>query len=131
MFTDFSTTITEGVRVDVSTAWIREQSNPSLDHYVFAYKVKITNDSPEQLQLLRRKWVITDGVGEKRVVQGEGVIGRKPVLVPGQEHGYISGCDFTTPIGKMSGFYYMLRSDGSMLKVRIPEFVMAVPFYLN
>lgn len=131
MFTDLSSTITEGVRVDVSTAWIREQSNPSLDHYVFAYKVKITNESRYEMQLLRRKWIITDGVGERREVQGDGVIGRQPVLLPGQEHEYMSGCDFITPIGKMTGFFFMARSDGRTLKVRIPEFIMAVPYYLN
>ncbi len=131
MFSDLSSTKTEGVRVDVRTAWIKEQSNPDLEHYVFAYKVRITNESPFQVQLMRRRWFITDGLGFKREVQGDGVIGQQPVLQPGEQHEYISGCHFDTPVGKMSGFYYMERPDGSSFRVRIPEFVMVVPHSLN
>lgn len=131
MFSDLSSIKTEGVRVDVQTAWIRDQSNPSLDHYVFAYKIRITNESPYEVQLLSRKWIITNGLGEKRVVQGDGVIGQQPILSPGEQHEYISGCNFETPIGKMTGFYFMVRTDGSSLKVRIPEFTMVVPHFLN
>ena len=131
MFSDLSSIKTEGVRVEVSTAWIKEQSNPDLEHFVFAYKIRITNESPYRVQLLRRKWIITDGLGQKREVQGDGVIGKQPILEPGDDHEYISGCHFETPVGKMTGYYYMVRSDGGTLKVRIPEFVMVVPHYLN
>lgn len=131
MFSDANTTVTEGVRVDVRTAWLRERSSPQFGHFVFAYKVRITNESSERVQLLRRKWLITDAVGQKREVSGDGVVGRQPVLHPGEFHEYISGCDFITPVGQMKGYYYMQRSDGSELRVEIPEFTMVVPHLLN
>ncbi len=131
MFSNLSSIETEGIRVDVQTAWIKDQSNPGLDHYVFAYKVRITNESPFEVQLISRKWLITDGLGQKREVLGEGVIGQQPILSPGRQHEYISGCSFETPVGKMKGYYYMVRTDGNSLRVRIPEFTLVVPHLLN
>lgn len=131
MFSEPSSKITEGVRVAVRTAWLEERSSFANGHFVFAYKVQIYNESPQQVQLLRRKWIITDAVGRVRVVSGDGVIGEQPVLLPGESHEYISGCDFQTPIGHMTGYYYMVRPDGSSLRVRIPDFTMSVPHLLN
>jgi ApaG protein len=132
MFSDINSTKTEGVLVSVSTAYVIEQSSPHLDHFMFAYQITILNESSDTVQLLRRRWLIKDGYGVVRVVEGEGVIGRQPILKPGEEHEYISGCEFTTPIGKMSGHYTMVRhSDGTEFDVRIPDFVMVAPFTLN
>ena len=132
MFSDKFSKVTEGIRVNVRSAYLREESLPLQEHYVFAYQVQIINESPYRVQLLRRKWVITDGVGMKRVVNGEGVIGQQPVLNPGETHEYISGCDFHTPAGKMEGYYYFIRSaDDSEFRVRIPQFTMFVPYLLN
>lgn len=132
MFSEAISTTTEGVRVEVQTTWMQTRSNPLLGHFVFAYKVCITNESPYVVQLLRRRWIITDGFGEKRHVSGEGVIGEQPVLHPGESHEYISGCNFTTPEGQMKGHYVMLREvDGEEFKVRIPRFQMFVPYLLN
>ena len=132
MFSERSSKITEGIRVNVRSAYLREESLPEQEHYVFAYQVQIINESPYRVQLMRRKWVITDGVGFKRKVDGDGVIGQQPVLNPGESHEYISGCNFDIPVGKMEGWYYFVRSvDGSEFKVRIPQFTMFVPYLLN
>lgn len=131
MFSDSTSTITEGVRVEVRTAWLKERSSPLFGQYVFAYQVTISNESSSPVQLLRRRWIITDAVGQKRLVEGEGVIGEQPVILPGSTHQYISGCDFTTPIGKMKGYYTMVRPGGDEIRVRIPEFTMIVPQLLN
>jgi len=131
MFSEPSSTITEGVRVEVGTAWLKDRSVPERNLYVFAYQVRIFNESAHQIQLLRRKWVITDAFGHVRVVEGDGVIGEQPVLSPGDHHEYISGVDFPTSVGHMTGWYYMVRNDGAELQVRIPEFVMTVPHLLN
>ena len=132
MTSDLSSQITEGIRVTVRTSYVQDESSPKHLYFVFAYKVEITNESPYSVQLLEREWNIVDGVGERRFVQGEGVIGKQPVIEPGQTHRYISGCHFPTPIGKMSGFYIMERQiDKSRFRVEIPPFVMLVPFLEN
>ncbi|HEX2900910.1 MAG TPA: Co2+/Mg2+ efflux protein ApaG, partial [Bacteroidia bacterium] len=102
------------------------------DHFVFAYRIIITNESAHTVQLLRRQWLITDALGRKRKVEGDGVVGLQPILAPGQTHEYVSGCDFKTPIGQMKGHYVMVRRDNHQeFKVRIPKFTMATHVALN
>jgi ApaG protein len=132
MFSEVQSTRTEDVIVSVQTTYVHEQSNPEMEQYMFAYRVRITNDSDQTLQLHSREWQIVDAYGTKRKVEGEGVVGKQPILRPGQSHEYVSGCDFKTPMGQMKGYFFMRRvSDGAELKVRIPTFVMMAPAILN
>lgn len=124
--------ITEGIRVSVRTAYQAEQSSPLKDYYFFAYEIEISNESAHTVQLLTREWHITDAVGSKRLVQGEGVVGKQPTLKPNDKHKYVSYCDFATMGGKMHGYFFMQRfSDGKMIPVQVPEFEMVVPFIGN
>ena len=128
MFSQPTTLVTEGILVSVRTAYIQEESNPGKNRFVFAYQVLILNESRSNVQLLRRRWLITDAFGHKRIVQGDGVIGRQPELAPGESHQYTSGCDFSTDMGKMEGYFFMInKDDGREFKVRIPAFVVAKP----
>lgn len=132
MFSGNTSITTQGIRVDVSTAYLFEKSIPQRGRYVFAYQVRIFNESGNGVQLMRRKWIITDGMGQKRIVEGPGVIGETPLIEPGNSHEYISGCDFPIPFGKMEGFFLMVRPvDGHEFKVRIPAFSMIAPWHLN
>ena len=60
-------------------------------------------------------------------VEGEGVVGEQPLLLPGQSHDYVSGCPLSTPHGSMTGHYTFLRTDDSLLEVAIPFFPLAAP----
>jgi ApaG protein len=132
MFSEITSHVTLGIRVEVRTIYLGDESSPAQSHYVFAYQVKIVNESDDVVQLLSRKWNIVDALGERRTVEGEGVVGKQPVLARGEFHEYVSGCDFRTPIGKMGGYYLFVRShDASEFKVRIPSFVMVAPAFLN
>ena len=132
MFSEQVSTRTEDVVVSVQTAYIPAQSSPVTDIYMFAYRIRITNESAHTVQLLRRQWLISDAYGRKRRVEGDGVVGLQPVLAPGESHEYLSGCDFQSPIGQMRGYYFMQRkSDGQEFKVRIPTFSMCTPATLN
>jgi ApaG protein len=124
--------VTQGVKVSVMTEFQQDYSNPEENHFVFTYKIRIENHSPNTIQLLRRKWYIIDILGINREVEGEGVIGKQPIIEPGEYHEYVSGCNLTTGIGKMIGTYEMERQvDGSIFIVQVPEFVMVVPWSLN
>jgi ApaG protein len=123
---------TNGITVNVETQYLPEHSDPLGQKFIFGYHISIENGAPFTVQLLRRKWLITDGNGSVRVVEGEGVVGRQPVLQPGESHEYISFCNLTCEMGKMKGYYFMVRqSDKLELEVEIPEFQMIVPFKLN
>ena len=132
IFSGVSSRVTEGIRVSVRTVYLPGESDPSAGKFVFAYLIRIENETSAAVQLLSRHWDITDSDGQKRVVDGEGVVGKKPMLLPGEFHEYVSGCDFQTPIGKMEGYYTFIRlSDNSIFEVEIPPFVMAHPMVNN
>lgn len=123
---------TEGIEVTVEPKYHTELSKPSLNKYVHAYHVTITNRSGLNVQLLSREWLITDANGKVRVVKGEGVIGQQPTLEPDQSHRYRSWCPLSTPVGKMSGSYTMIRMvDDSIFDIEIPEFKLIADFKNN
>ena len=126
------TSTNNGITVSVESQYLPEHSNPRGRKYIFGYHISIENGSPNTVQLLRRKWYITDGTGTMREVEGDGVVGRQPIIAPGDSHEYLSFCNLPTEVGKMSGYYTMIRtSDGTELVVEIPEFQMFTPSLFN
>lgn len=126
------TEITQGVKVTVETEYQPAYSSPSQYHYVFTYRITIENQSDYTVQLLRRHWHIHDAGFTIREVEGDGVVGQQPVLEPGQQHQYVSGCNLKSGIGKMTGSYSMERIvDGTKVIVAIPDFTMIAPLRLN
>lgn len=126
------TLITKGIKISVETFYQPTYSKPLESQFVFAYRVTIENLSAETVQLLRRHWIIVDSNGINREVEGEGVIGKQPILEPGQTHQYVSWANINTSIGKMFGNYLMVRhADEVEFDVEIPEFKLIAPFILN
>ncbi len=124
--------ITDGVKVSVETVYQPEYSNPENDHFMFAYKVTIQNLGDYSVQLLRRHWHIFDSNGTHREVDGEGVVGLQPIIAPGEQHEYVSGCNLKSDVGSMEGTYQMLREvDGTLFDVEIPKFNLIAPHKLN
>lgn len=124
--------ITKGVKVIVETEYQPEYSSPRQFHYVFTYKVTIENHSDHTIKLLRRHWHISDAGYVSHEVEGEGVVGQQPIMEPGNDHQYISGCNLKSGIGKMAGTYLMERIlDGKTFEVSIPEFTMITAERLN
>lgn len=127
-----STAVTSGIKVSVQVAYRSEFSDPAHQHYMFSYRVRIENNSPYEVQLLSRKWHIHDSLGQYREVEGPGVVGKQPVLSPGESHEYESACNLVTPLGIMDGYYVMHRtSDQREFQVLIPRFYLETPFMLN
>jgi len=122
---------TEGVHVQVSARYSDDHSSPLANRWFFLYTIRITNRGPARVQLLSRHWIITDATGELREVQGEGVVGKQPVLEPGQTFEYTSGCPLETPFGRMEGTYHMVRDDGSDFEARIARFELTEPNSLH
>lgn len=124
--------ITSGVEVQVETVYQQEHSDPIRNDYLFAYHITLFNHNNFTVQLLSRKWKITDSNSDIRRVEGEGVIGRQPVLYPGDSFQYVSGCNLTTPIGKMEGIYIFENKDSmKKFEVKIPSFKLIAPIVLN
>ena len=119
--------ITRGIRVQVEPHFLEDQSDPEEDHYVWAYTVRIENDSGETVRLRTRQWLITDGIGQTEEVRGEGVVGEQPVIRPGEGFEYTSGAPLGTPSGVMVGRYGMETAKGEPFEVDIPAFSLDSP----
>lgn len=126
------TAITEGVKISVETVYQDEHSNPTNEHFMFAYRINVENLSDYTVQLMRRKWFIFDSNGTIREVEGEGVVGVQPIIEPGDSYSYVSGCNLKTDIGSMRGNYTMHNlAQETSFKVEIPEFILIASYKLN
>lgn len=119
------------ILVEVQPRYIAEQSKPSEHKYVFAYTIKITNIGDTAAKLLSRQWLITDSNGKIEEVGGEGVIGKKPYLKPGEAFTYTSGALIATAVGVMEGKYTMLSDTGENFDTPIPQFTLSIPRTLH
>jgi len=126
------TAITNDVKVMVETAYQNDQFTAHKSQHMFAYRITIENQGEHTIKLLRRHWHVIDSVFGHSEVEGEGVVGLQPVLEPGENHQYVSGCALQSPFGKMYGTYLMERQmDGKRFEVKIPEFTLIVPHLSN
>ena len=118
---------TEGVLVRVRPSYLAGQSDPEAGRWVWAYQVEIVNLTTEPIQLMARRWVITDAQGRVEEVRGAGVVGEQPVIKPGDSYTYASGCPLGAPSGSMVGGYYMTDAAGRSFEAAIPAFSLDVP----
>jgi ApaG protein len=126
-----SDAVTEGIRVVVKAAFVRERSSPAESYFFFAYTIRISNEGDETAQLVSRHWIISGPDGPVGEVEGPGVVGEQPVLEAGQAFEYTSFCPLQTPLGSMRGTYTMARPDGRTFKATIAPFSLAVPTQIN
>ncbi|MDX1921591.1 MAG: Co2+/Mg2+ efflux protein ApaG [Alphaproteobacteria bacterium] len=121
------TAITRDIKVSVNPVYLEGQSTPDDRHFVWAYQVKIENQSKATVQLINRYWRITDALGRVQEVRGEGVVGEQPILKPGQSFEYTSGTPLPTPSGIMLGRYEMVGEGGERFEIDVPAFSLDVP----
>ncbi len=126
-----SNAVTQGIRVRVKSRFMAEQSQPRANKFVFSYTVEISNEGDVAAQLLARHWIITDANGREEHVRGDGVVGKQPLIRPGETHEYSSFCPLPTPHGSMRGTYRMVRTDGSQFDALVSPFPLVVPSMVN
>ena len=126
-----SEAVTSGMRVAVRARFVPERSNPGDREWLFEYTIKIANESERTVQLLSRHWTITDGDGKVEEVRGPGVVGKQPILGPGESFEYTSACPLTTSFGVMQGTYQMVASGGDHFDIAIAPFSLHEPYAIN
>jgi len=119
------------IRIQVSTSYVDDESEPDSDRYVFAYTITISNSGNIPAQLISRHWIITDANGKVQEVNGDGVVGEQPKLNPGEVFRYSSGAVLETPVGAMQGLYRMEADGGISFDALIAPFTLAVPGLLH
>ncbi len=118
-----SVALTRGVLVQTHPVYMSEQSDPDGRQFVFGYRIVITNQSDQTVQIVARHWAIIDASGNRRDVEGEGVVGQQPTLEPGESFEYASFCPLPTRWGTMEGSY-LLRAESGEFRARVARFYL-------
>tara|TARA_B100001175_G_scaffold315368_1_gene326764 strand:- start:2928 stop:3314 length:387 start_codon:yes stop_codon:yes gene_type:complete len=124
--------VTRGIKISVETDYVGNFLKENLLYHAFTYRIEIENQGKSSVQLLTRHWKIIEALNKTQYVNGNGVVGKKPVINPGQVHKYKSCCFLSSSLGVMKGGYIMIDfSSTKKFNVEIPPFKLSAPFALN
>ena len=108
-----------------------EESQPEAGQHAFSYTVTIVNTGDVAAQVIARHWVITDETGTTQEVRGLAVVGRQPLLKPGERFEYTSWTPLPTPTGTMRGSFFCMTENAFPFEARVPEFALVAPSALH
>ena len=124
--------LTRGIRISVEVFFEGTYFKDYKVNYSYAYQITIYNQGKEAVQLQSRHWEIIDSLRPKIIIDGEGVVGKKPVVSPGKSFTYKSGCLVTSSVGAMYGYYNFINlSTTKKYRVYIPKFKLSPAFAMN
>lgn len=126
-----SEAVTNNVRVEVTSQFAPERSEPFDGEWFFYYTIRITNEGSKTVQLISRHWIATDATGQVDEITGPGVVGEQPVLSPGESFQYTSGWPLKTPTGVLRGTYQMVDENGGRFDVEIAPFALHEPYTVH
>ena len=115
---------THDIVVDVVPEFVSKEFSGDHYYYIYSYTVKVTNWRSTSCQLISRHWIIRDGKAHEEHVIGDGVVGKQPIILPGDSFSYTSGCPLITATGNMRGKFYMTGPTEEEFEVRIPLFFL-------
>lgn len=128
-----SDTTTEGIRIYAAAEFLPQENLPPefqvadpehKKHFVFRYKITMSNVGTAPARLLTRHWVIVDSEGRREDVRGRGVVGEFPKLAAGESYSYVSFCPLATSWGTMEGSYTYERDDGKRFQAKVGRFFL-------
>lgn len=124
--------ITRGIKVQVKVYYVKEILHLDNLVYFFNYDIRIENQSADVVQLLSRYWHIKDALNCDTILEGEGVIGEKPIVKTSQYFEYTSSCCIVGATGSMQGYFTFINySTSELFRVKVPLFKMNVPYIFN
>jgi ApaG protein len=124
--------VTKGIKISVKTSFEGTYFQNYRLHFAFHYHITIENKCKDSIQVVARKWEIFDALNRMEIIEGEGIVGKKPVILPGETHTYESGSLLTSPIGAMRGFFEVVNfTTTNKFKVSIPTFQLNTPYIMN
>lgn len=124
--------ITKGIKISVLTRFEGTYFKNYKIFYAFTYQISIENQSKDTVQLNSRHWEIFDALSNVELVDGEGVVGLKPVIKPGEFYTYSSGCLLSSPIGAMQGYFNMVNfTTTKNIRILVPLFKLSATFAIN
>ena len=118
---------TDDITVAVQPLYLETESDPSAADYCWAYTVSIQNDSSHPIEVKGRNWRIVDRNGFIQEIKGEGVVGQKPIIKPGEAYEYTSMANLQTCSGVILGSYDIETDSGEKMSAQIPAFSLDSP----
>jgi ApaG protein len=116
----------EDIRVTIEdVVYMPSLEAPKDKPHPFVYFLTIFNGGTARVRIEGRKWVVREG-DDCVVVEGEGVVGQKPDLAPGEQFSYNSYHVVATD-ARVEGAFFGRTEAGDWVFTRIPEFRLAVP----
>lgn len=126
------TQVTKGIKISIETVFEGTFFKNYKTNFTFSYKITIENQGKDRVQLTSRYWQVFDSLNSMEIVHGKGVIGKKPIIEPGESYTYKSGSLLLSPIGAMRGYYNMVNlNNAKHFRVFIPTFKLCAPFAIN
>lgn len=124
--------ITNGIKISVKTRYNGTITQGENQYNAFSYYISIENETIDSVQLLERFWEISDALNDKEYVEGEGVVGQKPIIEPSEFYTYKSNCFLLASSGAMKGSFKMInKSSNEYFEVTIPIFQLTTTPLLN
>ncbi len=116
-----------GLRVELDKLVYRRGAELPPDRpHAFVYFLTIHNDSARTVTLLGRKWIVEHDDGTRLVIEGDGIVGETPRLVPGAHFSYNS-YHLTASDARAHGSFHGVDDHGARIFVRIPLFELVIP----
>ncbi len=123
--------IADNIRIHIISTYSPENSDPQRGMWYFFYQVKIANHADQPVRLISRHWKITNAEGVVSEVNGPGVVGKQPHIMPGESFHYTSACPLDSPFGSMHGNYTMISDSGTIFDAKVPSFTLSKPHAVN
>jgi ApaG protein len=124
MYSSFSNSI----KVTAIPLYQGESVEEDKEYSVWSYNIIIENHSDTTIKILSRYWKIIDSSGLIHEITGNGVVGKNPVIFPGDLFEYTSFTNLHTSSGVMVGKYYAENVDtGQSMEIDIPAFSLDNP----
>ncbi|MEJ7138236.1 Co2+/Mg2+ efflux protein ApaG [Amphibiibacter pelophylacis] len=110
---------------------LHAETDPGQNRHAFAYTITVRNTGDVPAQLIARHWLIHDASGGTQEVRGLGVVGKQPMLSPGESFEYTSWAVIPTPQGSMEGSYLCITEAAETFEAAVPEFALARSQHLH
>ena len=126
------TLTTHRVIIQVNSVYQQTYFNGTEYQHIFSYQITIINKNDFPIQVISRYWKIIDAFGKIIEVNGLGIVGEQPIILPNSIYEYSSGCNIESELGTMEGHYICQNIiNDQNFEVQIPKFLLCMPNVLN
>lgn len=122
---DFSDYITEQTGDILVSAYHELLDKDAAKNELWAYVLRIENNSGERIRLLEKDLCLTDERGNSRFFRGQGFNGELPDLEPGECYEFEDTAELNGAAAVLYGFCSAVTQKGKELKIKLPPMTLS------